>query len=153
MQATINPDISAIGSFFAVEKNYPLVTFYEAKFIEAEVQARQSNPLAALTLNAAITASVNYVTNGSGNASAVANYLIASQADVLMEKWVAMYNQGFEAYNDFRRTGIPALTPRPKSVGAVLEVIPKRLPFPKETTLYNPNAKLIALDVPVWWAN
>lgn len=152
-QATISPDISATGTFFGIEKNYPLITFYEAKFIQAEVLARQSSLLAAGVLNDAITASVEYVTGGAGDASAVANYVVASKTDVMTEKWVAMYNQSFESYNDFRRTGIPALTPRPKAVGAVLDVIPKRLPFPKETTLYNPNAKLIALNVPVWWAN
>lgn len=152
-QATISPDISAIGTFFGIAKNYPLVTFYEAKFIEAEVMARQSNPLAAGTLNDAISASVEYVTEGAGDPSGVANYLIASKTDIMTEKWVAMYNQSFESYNDFRRTGIPALSPRPKSAGAKLDVIPKRFPFPKETTLYNPNAKLIALDVPVWFAN
>lgn len=150
-QETISPDISSIGSFFGIEKNYPLISYYEAKFIEAEVIERQGND-ASLALNDAIEASVEYVTSGAGDASSIAVYVTPSKTDILTEKWVAMYNQSFESYNDFRRTGIPALSPRPKVAGAMLDVIPERFPFPKETTLYNPNAKFVALDVPVWWA-
>lgn len=68
-----------------------------------------------------------------------------------MEKWVALYDQGIEPYNDYRRTGIPVLTPRSQSVGATMKIIPKRYPFPQTTTLYNPNAKNIPMDVAVWW--
>ncbi|MGE8376704.1 MAG: SusD/RagB family nutrient-binding outer membrane lipoprotein [Sphingobacterium sp.] len=150
MDESINPDISVIGPFFAGDHNFPIVTFYEAKFIEAEVKQRQGQN-AATVLNEAIEANVAYVTDGAESADAVANYAAATKTDILTEKWVALYNQGIEPYNDYRRTGIPALTPRPQSVGATMPIIPKRYPFPQTTTLYNPNVKNIPMDVAVWW--
>ncbi|MCS4228764.1 SusD/RagB family nutrient-binding outer membrane lipoprotein [Sphingobacterium sp. BIGb0165] len=147
---SIAPDISVIGPFFASDNNFPIITYYEAKFIEAEVKQRQGGNAAAV-LNKAIEANVAYVTDGAESADAVANYAVATKMDILTEKWVALYNQGIEPYNDYRRTGIPALTPRPQSVGATLPIIPKRYPFPQTTTLYNPNAKNIPMDVAVWW--
>ncbi|MGE8293444.1 MAG: SusD/RagB family nutrient-binding outer membrane lipoprotein [Sphingobacterium sp.] len=147
---SINPDISIIGPFFDVASNFPIVTYYEAKFIEAEVKQRQGGN-AATVLNEAIKANVAYVTDGAESADAIANYATATKTDILTEKWVALYNQGIEPYNDYRRTGIPALTPRPQSVGATMPIIPKRYPFPQTTTLYNPNVKNIPMDVAVWW--
>lgn len=147
---SISREVSSLGEFFDVSKNYPIVTFYEAKFIEAEVKQRQGIN-ASEELNKAITASVEYVTQGKESSERVANYKIATKTDIMTEKWVALYNHCIESYNDYRRTGIPVLTPRPQKAGAELAYIPKRFPFPKETTLYNPNAKLIAMDVPVWW--
>jgi hypothetical protein len=149
-EESIDPDVSIIGPFFDVASNFPIITYYEAKFIEAEVRQRQGANAAAI-LNAAISANVEYVTKGEESAAAVANYAQASKTDILTEKWVALYNQGIEPYNDYRRTGIPVLTPRPQSAGATMSIIPKRFPFPQTTTLYNPNAKNIPMDVAVWW--
>jgi len=157
--AVISSSISGLGIFFGVHPDpkekllpadYPIVTYYEAKFIEAEVKQRQGGNSSAL-LNDAIKANVEYVTAGKESAATVANYTVTTLQDIMMEKWVAMYNQSIEAYNDYRRTGIPALVSRPEAVGAELSYTPKRFPFPKTTTLYNPNAKLIPMDVPVWW--
>ncbi|WP_223580517.1 SusD/RagB family nutrient-binding outer membrane lipoprotein [Sphingobacterium sp. GVS05A] len=147
---SITPDISVVGPFFAADQNFPIITYYEAKFIEAEVKQRQGTNASAI-LNEAIKANVEYITSGKESASGVANYASATKTDILTEKWVALYNQGIEPYNDYRRTGIPTLTPRPQSVGATLPIIPKRYPFPQTTTLYNPNAKNIPMDVAVWW--
>lgn len=151
-ETSISPDVATVGPFFAVGRNYPIVTYYEAKFIEAEVKTRQGGN-AATVLNDAIKANVVYVTDGANNGSTVATYAVASKTDILTEKWVAMYNQSIESYNDYRRTGIPVLTPRPQSAGAELSYTPKRFPFPQTTTLYNPNAKNVPMDVAVWWGN
>lgn len=146
----ISANSSGLGPFFNVANNYPIVTFYEAKFIEAEVKQKQGIDASAI-LNTAIEANVMYVTKGVESGSSVANYSSASLQNILMEKWVAMYNQSIESYNDYRRTGIPNLVSRPEAVGAELSYTPKRFPFPNSTTLYNPNAELVAMDVPVWW--
>lgn len=150
MQEVVAPNSATMGSFFEVDKSYPLVTYYEAKFIEAEVKQRQGSNAASI-LNEAIKANVEYVTGGKESSATVANYSTASKTDILTEKWVGMFCQGLESFNDYRRTGIPALTPRPKAVGAEFDMIPKRFPFSLTTTLYNPNAKNIPMDVPVWW--
>ncbi|MFD2906977.1 SusD/RagB family nutrient-binding outer membrane lipoprotein [Sphingobacterium anhuiense] len=147
---TVESDAAVVGQFFAVEKNYPIVTYYEAKFIEAEVKQRQGSNVSSV-LNDAIKANVDYVTGGKESSATIANYTTATKADIMTEKWVAMFCQGIESFNDFRRTGIPMLAPRPKTAGAELDYIPKRYPFSLTTTLYNPNAKNIPMNVAVWW--
>lgn len=148
----INVDASSVGSFFSVGNNYPIVTFYEAKFIEAEVKSKQDLDVSSI-LNDAIMANVSYVTKGADSGASIADYSNPTLNDVLQEKWVAMYNQSIEAYNDYRRTGFPYLVPRSETVGAELSYTPRRFPFPNSTTLYNPNAKFVPLDVVVWWGN
>lgn len=151
-QEQISPDASIIGPYFSTERNYGLVTLHEAKFLEAEAKSRLGQD-ASEALNAGIRASVTYVTRGTSTGDALAIYTAgtATQTAIMTEKWKAMFGS-IEAYNDYRRTGIPALTPRPKSVGALLDVIPKRLPTPTTESDSNPNAKFISLDQPVWWA-
>lgn len=148
----ISPDASIIGPYFATERNYGLVTFHEAKFLEAEAKSRLGQD-ASTTLNDAIRASVVYVTRGTSNGAAQATYTAATATltAIMTEKWKAMFGH-VEAYNDYRRTGIPTLTPRPKTVGAILDYIPKRLPTPTAESDSNPNAVFISLDQPVWWA-
>lgn len=148
----ISPDASIIGQYFSTERNYGLVTFHEAKFLEAEAKSRLGQDASA-ALNDGIRASVAYVTRGTSTGAAQATYTAptATLTAIMTEKWKAMFGH-IEAYNDFRRTGLPALTPRPKSVGALLDYIPKRLPTPTTESDSNPNAVFISLDQPVWWA-
>jgi hypothetical protein len=151
-QEQISPDASIIGPYFATERNYGLVTFHEAKFLEAEARSRLGQDASA-ALNDGIRASVTYVTRGTSTGAAQASYTpgTANITAIMTEKWKAMFGH-IEAYNDYRRTGLPALTPRPKTLGALLDVIPKRLPTPNTESDSNPNAKFISLDQPVWWA-
>ncbi|MFD1629671.1 SusD/RagB family nutrient-binding outer membrane lipoprotein [Pseudopedobacter beijingensis] len=153
-QEQISTSVSTIGDFFATSQNFPIVTFYEAKFIEAEILEKQGDLNAFSVLNDAISASVDYVTKGVGNASPVANYSVANTnlENIMTEKWVAMFGQ-LEAYNDYRRTKFPSLAPRPSSAGAVRAYIPLRYPTPQNSSLYNPNAKYVELNIPVWWGN
>jgi hypothetical protein len=151
-QEQISPDASVIGQYFNTDRNYGLVTFHEAKFLEAEARSRLGQD-ASTALNEAIKASVAYVTRGTNDGAAQASYTAATATPtaIMTEKWKAMFGH-IEAYNDIRRTGIPLLRPRPKSVGAILNYIPKRLPTPSREIDSNPNAIFISLDQPVWWA-
>lgn len=148
----ISSDASTIGKFFGTTMNYPILTYYEAKFLEAEAKARLGQD-ASSALNDAIIASVNYVTAGTNSGATVATYSTASATveAVIIEKWKAMFGQ-LEAYNDYRRTGFPSLTPRPGSVGAVRDYIPVRFPTPQTERQNNPNAPIVELNVPLWWA-
>jgi hypothetical protein len=49
---------------------------------------------------------------------------------VMMQKWIALYGNGVEAYNDYRRTGLPEL----EDLVSPLDVFPERL-FYSETEL------------------
>jgi hypothetical protein len=128
----------------------PLVTYFEALFIKAEVEARQGNMAAAVTdLNAAVNESFKKVT-GAADTTIAGKYTAANTnlSRIMFEKWIAMYGQ-VEAYNDYRRTGFPKLTPNPN--GAIA-VIPKRYPTPDQESNYNPNAVIQNIANPVWWA-
>jgi len=132
----------------------PLVTYPEAKFIEAEANLRLGNASAAATaFNEAVTASVSRVTGAAAPAAFTA--AVASETagtitleKIISQKHVALFTQ-IEPYNDFRRTGLPALTPNPNGV---TPQIPLRLPSSAEERLYNPNATVVTdIYTPVWW--
>lgn len=129
----------------------PLVTNFEALFIKAEVLARQGNAAeAASTLNNAIKASCLKVTGGANDGALIATYDAGNIniSRIMYEKWIAMFGQ-CEAYHDYRRTGLPNLTPNP---AASLTSIPKRFPTPATERTANPNAPVPAITEPVWWA-
>lgn len=148
-----NVDVSILGSYLAGSSAtpVPLVTYAEAKFIEAEASQRKSELAdAALALNEAIQASCVQVTNGAYNGRDIATYTSSdvNLEKVMYEKWLAMYGQA-EAFADYRRTKLPVLTPNP--VGAIT-VIPERYPTPQSERVNNPNAPLVNIADPLWFA-
>ena len=67
---------------------------------------------------------------------------------IMLQKWIAMFTQP-EVWSDWRRTGIPNLTPNPQGV---IDVIPVRYPSEQRERNNNPNAIVISnLITPVWW--
>lgn len=129
----------------------PLVTSFEALFIGAEVLARQGTRQdeAAIALNNAIKASYLKVTGTEDAPIANYNSGTVNLGRVMYEKWIAMFGQ-CEAYSDYRRTGMPALTPN--SAPGPGSAIPKRFPTPTIERSANPNAPTPAVSLPVWWA-
>lgn len=106
----------------------PVVTADENSLILAEAQARTSGPaLATLNTERGRHGLAN-LTGLTGNALLIA---------ILEEKYVATF-QTFEAYNDYRRTCYPNLTP---AVGAVQfgGNLPPRFPYPSVEATANPN--------------
>ncbi len=73
-----------------------------------------------------------------------------------LQKWISLYDNGMEAWANYRRTGIPRLVPGP---AAVLPMVPLRAPYPaNEEDLNRSNlAAAIARQggddptVPLWW--
>ncbi len=154
---SITTSTSDVGAFFASPAApAPLVTYVEAKFIEAEAAFRANDKVrAAAAHNEAIKAHILHVTG-----AAAPNAYITSQASetdatitlekIMTHKYVALFTQ-FESFTDWRRTNIPALTPNP---GGLVAGIPRRLPTPQDERLYNTNApKPSITDIlkPVWW--
>lgn len=132
----------------------PLVTYSEAKFIEAEAQLRLGKPsLAANAYNEAVKASVKKVTGSDpsnsfiiDNASEMAGSI--SLEKIIIQKYIALFTE-IEPYNDFRRTGFPSLVPNSNGVKTQ---IPLRLPSSSDERLYNPNATIVTdVYAPVWW--
>ncbi len=149
---------SNVGSYFASPtSNSPMVTYVEAKFIEAEAALRSGNPIrAAAAHNEAILAHIQQVTGAPAPAAYVA--IQASETDatitlakIMTHKYVAMFTQP-EVWNDWRRTNIPALTPNPEGVANGVTAVPRRLPTSQDERTYNANAIVVSdLLTPVWW--
>ncbi len=148
---------SDVGTYFASPAApSPLVTYVEAKFIEAEAAWRTNDKArAAAALNEAIKTHILEVTGAAAPDTYITSQASETGATVTLEKimthkYVALFTQ-FESYNDWRRTNIPQLTPNP--VGLVAG-IPRRLPTPQEERLYNtnaPNPSITDILKPVWW--
>lgn len=73
------------------------------------------------------------------------------------EKWIALFGQGLEAWTEWRRTGIPALSPAVDAIG--INEIPSRWTYPSSEQFLN-NANYTAavaiqgpdkLTTKIWW--
>ncbi len=73
---------------------------------------------------------------------------------IITQKYIALIGNGIEAYDDYRRTGYPALTLVNNAQGDNPNVIPKRLPYTPAELARNPNAPnpRPKTDVKLWWA-
>jgi hypothetical protein len=151
-------DFASIGSYFLrPDLESVLMSYAEVLFLGAEAAARGWIPADAATLyRQAITASMQQYNIPQQQIDA---YLArpAVQYDGLqsigVQKWIALFLAGPEAYNEFRRTGIPNLQP---SVGSSLPAgrFPARIPYPTSEALRNPEhfPRGVQLDDPVWFA-
>src|SRR5690606_22730165 len=69
---------------------------------------------------------------------------------IYLQKWIALFLHGPEAFNEFRRTGVPNLQ---LAANASQPGFPQRIPYPPEEALYNPpNYKPVSILDPVWWS-
>ncbi|MFC0876949.1 SusD/RagB family nutrient-binding outer membrane lipoprotein [Saccharicrinis sp. FJH2] len=141
-------DASEIGPLFnASAQPVPLVTSFEAKFLEAEAQLRKgSNDLAAQACNDGIKASVLWATGADAPEEFVTAIASLTATDINLEtiilnKYDAMFTQ-LEVWTDWRRTGYPVLTPNPDPL-ANQNGIPFRYPTCISERNYNSNAIVV----------
>lgn len=143
---------SRFGTYFAKDESTPLniVSLTEVKFIEAEAQFRLGNiPAAQVALEAAINSSLADVTATANPTFAATASATVTLQNIITQKYIALFTT-FEPYNDWRRTGFPALTPNQASSS---KKIPVRLITPKSERTLNSNATVVSdLYAPVWWA-
>ena len=73
---------------------------------------------------------------------------------ILTQKYIAWVGNGIEAYNDWRRTGVPNLILPLNTTGDNPSVIPQRIPYTPNELARNPNAPnpRPKTDTKVWWA-
>jgi hypothetical protein len=147
-EAELSPPGTA---FLAATSPSVLMNYAEVLFLQAEAAARgwiQADP--AQLYRAAIRASLEE--HGIGNA-AIETYLAQSAVayaglpSIWTQKWIALYLVGAEAFAEVRRTGHPQLTP------AAGNQLPRRLPYPTQERLYNPQnyREDVNLFTPLWW--
>ena len=140
----IGPGISGAG------KSLGMVTFAEAKFIEAEAKLIIGDATAQTAFKDAVSASLlNYV-GSVDNTFLTSVTSVVTLQNIIEQKYVAMFSNP-EVYNDWRRTGYPNLIPNPDVAPAA---IPVRMPTSSYERLYNPKATVVStLTSKVWWAN
>ncbi|WP_158859373.1 SusD/RagB family nutrient-binding outer membrane lipoprotein [Lunatibacter salilacus] len=136
----------------------PLLQFDELKFIEAEAYLRlQNNQNAFEAFQEGVRAALQKL---SVPANEIDDYLggpgMPSSGDdltlnhIIGQKYISFWlYQPLEAFNDFRRTGIPEMN---NPIGT-----PLRIPYPISEVNRNPNTPTEINDVtifttPVWWA-
>jgi len=148
-------DGTSMGPFYgSINSPVPLVTYYEAKFIEAEAQLRAGSPDgAAAAFNEAVSASLQSVTGAADPAyvAAVASETGATITlqDIMTQKYIAMFTT-IEPWVDYRRTGLPAIPVLQDALGP----FPLRFPYPQSERLYNAAnlpSNLNDTSDPVWW--
>jgi hypothetical protein len=71
---------------------------------------------------------------------------------IIRQKWAAWVGNGYEAWNDYRRTGYPQLQPALNIT--VTTAIPQRLLYPPSEVAGNSaNIPKAVITDPVWWAS
>lgn len=145
--------VSTIGEYYASpDSKLPLITYVEAKFMEAEAKINSDKAGAATAFNEAV---ISHITKVTGSAPS-AGYITANASEtsstitlekIINQKYIALFTQ-LEVYSDWRRTGFPSLT---KATGATKD-IPRRMVNILEERQYNGNATIVSdIMTPVWW--
>jgi len=142
------------------EKDSPveLMTYSELMFIAAEAYHQEGNydQAKAYIING-ITSSINKYKGINEHYDSVSDAWLATKiatydgtenspslTDILTQKYVADYLKP-ESFVDYRRTGIPQLTPVNTSG------IPDRYPYATAEVLYNKNTPTTTLYTKMWW--
>ncbi|MEL7064188.1 MAG: SusD/RagB family nutrient-binding outer membrane lipoprotein, partial [Bacteroidota bacterium] len=142
---------------FIRARNYPLGTYKEVQFMLAEANFQKGEQAAAYTayINA-ITADfqelegLGLLTSADldtyiGQAEVDPGEANLTLEDIMTQKYIAMFADP-EVFVDWRRTGIPALTPNSGTQ------VPRRLPYPEQEILFNSNTptQLTIFDRVTW---
>ena len=152
-------NVSLIGSLY-LEAEQPayLLTYAHLSLLMAEAAEKgYISGDAATYFNQGIAASVS--SNGVSGSPSI-TYLGGDEGleQIYEQIWVATFLQGFEAWAEWRRTGVPSL---PLAIDAAESAIPTRYRYPAEQQSYNNTNYTAAvaklgednLTTPLWWQN
>lgn len=160
---TPRESFSELGPYYSsTDGPFNFITYTEVQFLRAEAHYRLAQyQQAADAMNSAIISSLERVT-GSADAAYVADQASEDAASIqnggferlMTHKYVALFLEP-EVFSDWRRTGIPALTPA--SPNLTNDVIPRRWPYPATEAATNAaNVQAASqggatLTDRVWW--
>lgn len=138
-----------------------LMTYAEVEFIKAEAALDGDiTGDASAFLESAIKASFSQqgLTMPSDYMSRIGG---VTKESIMTQKWIALFGQGVEAWNEYRRTGYPVMpAPHPNSVFSNDGILPTRIEYPtseyslNKTNLDEGVSKLGGSDnmrTPLWW--
>jgi hypothetical protein len=149
-----NVGASVWGDYYCGDASpVAFATYAETKFIEAEAAFASNKERAANAYNDALAASLGQlgIDDPAFLAQEAADAGSITLQKILTHKYIACYTT-LEPYADWRRTGLPALTP-----AAGTTEIARRFPYPGDERLYNsdnyaPYAGTTVFDR-VFWDN
>ncbi len=141
------------------------MSYAESKFIEAEALLMGNEDVAGaeMALAEAITASLEKIVGSAHLAYVEIQSDLASLssqddqlAQIIEQKYIALYSHGLESWTDYRRLGLPDLTPVEGGNNAFNNSgeIPRRLPYPQtEIDLNESNVPITSPDFQdrFWW--
>lgn len=137
----------------------PLMSYHELLFLKAEAMARKGQDFKA-TLKSAIEANFDYHSVSGADLYYTLEVLpklgLSSAGDIneiMTQKYIAFYEaESLEAYNDYRRTGIPQLNNPNNNLASYGFVV--RFPYPtSEVTANTDNVPSVnVFKDKIWWA-
>ena len=149
-KAKYGADIDDVHPIFTATQKVPLLTFTEQKFIEAECKLSSNAADAKTAMLDGIKASF---ADAGADATKYAAYVAQAKVapatvtlkEIITQKYIALFTDP-EVFNDWRRTGIPALKP---NIGST---IPRRFLYPQgELDLNSNTPKGVKLTDRVGW--
>jgi hypothetical protein len=145
-----NPFGAKLG---VINSPVPFMTYAEQKFIEAEAHLRKGSAdqaAADAAYQAGVLASLEFYgvagVDADWETANITNMTGVTLQDIAEAKYTHLFMQ-IESFNEWRRTGYPALTP---NTGAQ---IPRRFPYGSEERLYNAENVPTGITIfsRVWW--
>jgi hypothetical protein len=137
-----NSQACSPGSYLAgLSSPSVFMSYAELKFIEAECEFKVGSAANALAAyKEAVKASVEKVAGAGNSAWLDANINGETTGSltlnkILYQKYLAQFGT-VQSFNDWRRTGVPSLTP---AIGATSLELPRRFPYAQEEQSYNEN--------------
>ncbi|MEH0157641.1 SusD/RagB family nutrient-binding outer membrane lipoprotein [Limibacter armeniacum] len=148
------------GFYFQATSPIPMMTYVEAKFIEAEALLSQGKTVEAETaFQAAVRANMEKVGVDTADIetymTAHGSFTAGTELEQLMEeKYVAMFTHP-ESWVDWRRSGVPSIV-APANSELSGGQIPRRFPYAESEYLYNSQNvpeldKEAGLTQRMWW--
>ncbi len=157
---------------------YSIMKYDEVLFIFCEAAKNGvisgGDAVAAQYYNDAIYSSIKYWIGIDPNKKGITDETIANfinnyapydgtMENILNQKYIAMFWNGYEAWHDYRRTGYPKLN---IGIGTFNNhILPKRFEYPLNTGSTNPDSYKVAVDrmksnygggdnmrTPIWWS-
>jgi hypothetical protein len=121
----------------------PLISYSEVKFLEAEALLNAGGD-GVPAMKDAIKANMEYIEIPSADINSYLTSVTGTDLEtIITEKYKSMFGSNpMQTWNDYRRTGFPAITPNPEGANGSNPsgIVPRRFLYPDSERLSNNTA-------------